>query len=189
MKWHDYSRIVPKGSHAPFSPSSYHWINYSEAKAIEYIRSMKAKEIGTELHAIAALNIKHGIMLAGEDTLAMYVNDAIKLNMDTEILLYFSPFFYGYADAICIDHENVLRNHDLKTGIKPASMNQLYIYNALYCLDYSVDPNSLGGIEDRIYQNNEVFIDRPDPQKIIDIMMKIKSFNAILTELNERGEL
>lgn len=189
MKWHDYSRIVPKGSHAPFSASNYHWLNYDEAKIVDYVRSMKAKELGTELHSIAELNIKHGILLAGEDTLALYVNDAIKLNMDTEVLLYFSPWFYGYSDAICVDYENWLRIHDLKTGAKPASMNQLYIYDALYCLDYKVDPHDLGGIENRIYQNNEVFIDRPEPESIIDIMMKIKSFNAVLTDLSERGEL
>lgn len=156
---------------------------------IEYVKSMRAKELGSELHSVAELNIKHGLMLAGESSLAMYVNDAIKLNMSPEVLLYFSKWFYGYADSICLDHDNWLRVHDLKTGLKPASMTQLYIYNALFCLDYSIEPEKLNGIEDRIYQNDQVFIDQPDPQLIKNIMIKMISANATLEDLVERGEL
>lgn len=188
MNWHNYSKLIPAGSHAIFSGSNYHWVDYDTDKAINYIKSAKAKETGTKLHAFAEEAIKLGVSLQGKGTLARYVNDAIKLGMDTEILLYFSPYFFGYADAICVDHKGKLRIHDLKTGVTPASMKQLYIYDAFYCLDYMVNPFDIPH-ELRIYQNDEVFVDTPDPNEIKIIMTKIQDLNTIFNGLKERGEL
>lgn len=188
MKWHNYSSVIPQGSHAMFSASNYHWLNYDNDKAIEYAKSLKAKEMGTRLHALAADAIKLRVSFAGKGTLARYVNDAIKLGMDVEVLLYFSPFFYGTADAICVDRKGKLRIHDLKTGANPASIKQLYIYDALYCLDYNVEPKDIGH-ELRIYQNDDVFIENPPPEEIKQIMEKMKTLDKIIHDLRERGEL
>lgn len=181
MIWKVYSKIPP-GSHAPFSASNYHWLNYDNDKAIEYIRNMRAKERGTKLHELAAMNIKYKRPMQGKDTLAKYVNDCITLNMDPEVLLYYSPYFFGTTDAISVDAKGKLRISDLKTGVTPASIKQLYIYDALYCLDYNVNPKDIPH-ELRIYQNNEVYAEKPKGKDILVVMDKIKTFNTLLTEL------
>lgn len=188
MNWHNYSRQIPAGSHALFSASNYHWLNYDVDKAIEYVRSSKAKELGTKLHAFAASAITLRQPLSGKGTIARYVNDAIKFGMDAEILLYYSQYFFGTADSIVIDRKGKVRIHDLKTGVTPASMKQLYIYDALYCFDYHVNPKDVAH-ELRIYQNDEVFVDNPDPNEIQDIMNKMETINRQLDELTKNGEL
>jgi len=189
MKWKDYSRIVPKDAHAIFAPSNVYWLGYDVDKAVEYYKSMKAKEWGTRLHAHAAEAIQLRTPFSGKGTLARYVNDAIKFGMDVETRLYYSPLFFGTADSILVDRKGNLRIHDLKTGLKiPGSMKQLYINDAVYCLDYQIEPRDINH-ELRIYQWDDVVIDKPDPTEIKDIMNKIKLFDQTITDLEDKGEL
>ena len=72
--------------------------------------------------------------------------------MKPEQILYYSPNCFGTADAISFNN-NLLRIHDLKTGVIPAHMEQLVVYASLFCLEYGVKPGSID-FELRIYQNN-----------------------------------
>lgn len=115
----------------------------------------------------------------------MFVNDAIGYGMTPEQPLYFSENCFGTADAICFKNR-FLRVHDLKTGASEASMDQLYIYDALFCLEYGMDPKEIT-IEDRIYQNDDIMIDNPESDMISFIMDKIITFDKILIKLKEEG--
>lgn len=173
-----------EGLHAPFSPSKSSWLRYDEDKAITVYRNMRAKEIGTRLHAWAKETIDLGIKQPrSKKTLYAYVNDAIGFKMSTEVVLYYSDYFFGTADAICF-RNNFLRIHDLKTGMHEASMEQLEIYAALFCLEYRVKPNELDGCELRLYQSDEVICHVPDPKDILAIMNKIVQLNKALEQFN-----
>lgn len=173
-----------EGLHAPFSPSNSSWLRYDEDKALTVYRNMRAKEIGTRLHAWAKETIDLGIKQPrSKKTLYAYVNDAIGFKMSTEVVLYYSDYFFGTADAICF-RNNFLRIHDLKTGMHEASMEQLEIYAALFCLEYRVKPNELDGCELRLYQSDEVICHVPDPKDILAIMNKIVQLNKALEQFN-----
>ena len=173
-----------EGLHAPFSPSKSSWLRYDEDKAITAYRNMRAKEIGTRLHAWAKETTDLGIKQPrSKKTLYAYVNDAIGFKMSTEVVLYYSDYFFGTADAICF-RNNFLRIHDLKTGMHEASMEQLEIYAALFCLEYRVKPNELDGCELRLYQSDEVICHVPDPKDILAIMNKIVQLNKALEQFN-----
>lgn len=173
-----------EGLHAPFSPSKSSWLRYDEDKALTVYRNMRAKEIGTRLHAWAKETIDLGIKQPrSKKTLYAYVNDAIGFKMSTEVVLYYSDYFFGTADAICF-RNNFLRIHDLKTGMHEASMEQLEIYAALFCLEYRVKPNELDGCELRLYQSDEVICHVPDPKDILAIMNKIVQLNKALEQFN-----
>lgn len=176
-----------EGKHAAFSPSQPSWLRYDENRLCEVYSNRKAAEVGTKLHAWAKETIDLGIKQAkSKKTLCAYVNDAIGYKMQTEVVLYYSDYFFGTADAISF-RDNFLRIHDLKTGIGPVHMEQLEIYSALFCLEYRVKPSEIG-IELRIYQNDEVVVHIPEPEDIIQIMNKIISHNKILEKINsERG--
>lgn len=173
-----------EGLHAPFSPSKSSWLRYDEEKALTVYRNMQAKEIGTRLHAWAKETIDLGIKQPrSKKTLYAYVNDAIGFKMSTEVVLYYSDYFFGTADSICF-RNNFLRIHDLKTGKHEASMEQLEIYAALFCLEYRVKPNELDGCELRLYQSDEVICHVPDPKDILAIMNKIVQLNKALEQFN-----
>ena len=61
-------------------------------------------------------------------------------------------------------------------------MEQLYIYAALFCLEYGYDPKDIR-IETRIYQNDEVWIENPTEEEIDPIIAKIKEFDPIITDI------
>lgn len=173
-----------EGLHAPFSPSKSSWLRYDEEKALTVYRNMQAKEIGSRLHAWAKETIDLGIKQPrSKKTLYAYVNDAIGFKMSTEVVLYYSDYFFGTADSICF-RNNFLRIHDLKTGKHEASMEQLEIYAALFCLEYRVKPNELDGCELRLYQSDEVICHVPDPKDILAIMNKIVQLNKALEQFN-----
>ncbi len=184
MKWNEHSKLL-EGAHAPFGASKYFWLNYDKEKALAYYKSLLAKKAGTEYHEIAKQCIDHGIQLKGRNTLARYVNDAIGFRMRTEQLLVYSKYFFGTADAIIFqEKDKLLRIHDLKTGTIPAKLDQLLIYDALFCLEYRIDPSTINH-ELRIYQNNEILSDNPDADQIAPIMEKIQSFNQFIEEYEE----
>lgn len=171
-----------EGQHAFLGASKYHWVNYDDEKLDSAYLKWKAAQKGTELHEIAAHLIKLGIKLPrSRKTLNMYVNDAIGYRMEPEIVLYYSDNCFGTADTIMF-RDNFLRIHDLKTGVSPTSMTQVKIYMALFCLEYGVDPNEIEA-ELRIYQNDEIEIEKPDPEEILRIMGKIISFDRRIENL------
>ena len=114
------------------------------------------------------------------DSVKMYVNDAISYRMSPEQVLYFSDYFYGTTDAISFS-DNYLRIHDLKTGSRPAHMEQLLVYAALFCLEYKINPEDID-IECRIYQLGEIENYIPTNEDINDICNKIIEFNDIIKE-------
>jgi len=170
---------ILEGTHAPFGASKSSWLRYNDEKVIEVYNNLKAAEVGTQLHEWAKMTIDLGIKQSrSTKTLCNYVNDAIGFKMDTEVVLYYSPYFYGTADSICF-RNNFLRIHDLKTGKMPVHMEQLEIYAALFCLEYKIKPADIS-MELRIYQNDDVIIHIPEPEAIFEIMNKIIHFNDIL---------
>lgn len=180
MKFHEYSTL--EGMHAPFSPSQSSWLRYNDDKAIEVFMNKKAAEMGTRLHQWAKDTIDLGLKQPrSKKTLYAYVNDAIGYKMDTEVVLFYSPRFFGTADAICF-RNNFLRIHDLKTGKTPVHMEQLEIYAALFCLEYQVKPGEID-MELRIYQNNEIVIHNPTAEDILPIMDKIVHLDKLLESI------
>lgn len=174
-----------EGLHAPFGASKSSWLRYDDNKAIEYFQNMRAAELGTRLHAWAAETIKLGIKQPrSKKTIYAYVNDAIGFKMDTEVVLFYSKNFFGTADSICF-RNNVLRIHDLKTGVSQVKMEQLEIYAALFCLEYKIKPGTIE-IELRIYQNDEVLIHNPTAEDIVPIMDKIIHLDKILNNMEGR---
>lgn len=191
-----------EGTHAFLSPSSYHWINYTEEKLVDrYLKSL-AVQRGTELHEFASRAIELNVPLKGRTTLSMFVNDAIGYKMSSEVPLFEDWLCYGTTDAISY-RRNYLRIHDLKTGETEAHFEQLRVYAALFCLNYQrrvqelrregksdmdiarrfdlnekelhFDPKKMNGIELRIYQLGEIRTEMADPEEIEALMALIVS--------------
>ena len=204
MKWNDHSRLV--GTHAFLSASQPTWLRKDANELIEAKRNSYAQTIGTLLHAYAADCIKYREKLRKSDmrgvkfdlmrkgipeyaididrvfpTFMNYVNDAIGFRLDPEILLYYSQECYGTADAINLDGK-VLRIHDLKTGIKPAKMEQLLVYAGLFYLEYNMKPEKIRS-ELRIYQMDEVLVYEPDSVEVREVMQDIEDKNRVLMSL------
>lgn len=174
-----------EGLHAPFGASQSSWLRYDDKKLVETFRNLQAKEMGTRLHAWAAETIQLGIKQPRtKKTISAYVNDAIGFKMDTEVVLFYSPYFFGTADAISF-RNNFLRIHDLKTGSGPVKMEQLEIYAALFCLEYRIKPGEID-MELRIYQNDDILVHNPTAEDILPIMDKIIHSNKILENMEGR---
>ena len=149
-----------EGLHAPFSASNSSWLRYDDDKAWAVYQNKQAAERGTRLHAWAKETIDLGIRQPrSKKTLYSYVNDAIGFRMSTEVVLFYSERFFGTADSICF-RNNILRIHDLKTGVTPVHMEQLEVYAALFCLEYKIKPADID-MELRIYQNDEILYHKP----------------------------
>ena len=174
-----------EGYHAPFSASQSSWLRYNDDQAIESYYNKKASEIGTKLHEWAKDTIDLGIKLPKTDkTLNMYVNDAIGFRMSTEVVLFYSEYFFGTADAICFN-KNILRIHDLKTGKVgkiETHFDQLKVYAALFCLEYKIKPGDIK-FELRVYKNDEVACIKPTAEDILPVMDKIVHLNKLLESL------
>ena len=100
--------------------------------------------------------------------------------MESEVILKYSDLCFGTADAIGV-RRNWLRIYDLKTGVSPASMDQLLCYAGLFFMEYKRDyhPDTMK-VELRIYQNQEVQIMTPTLEEIKTVMKKIAHGNAVL---------
>lgn len=209
MNFNDHSNL--KGKHAVFSPSSYSWLQDTKETAFDRYCSSFASAIGTILHGLAKEYIDYGYKMTKADkkqiTLRLlvngvppvvvdhlnindifdnimnYVNDAVGYRMKSEVLLYYSNNIFGTADAICYDErEKMLRIHDLKTGTSPSKIDQLMIYDALFCLEYGhilkFRPEDIK-TELRIYQNCEIAYCEPHPDDVIMVMEQIKLIDSI----------
>lgn len=183
MKFNRHPEVA--GSHAFLSASKYHWIRYDEEKIVETFTTAMAAARGTRLHAFAAEAIALGQKLPkSQQTLSMYVNDALGYRMDPEVVLFATRNAFGTADAISFRRERghaktVLRIHDLKTGNTRSSVNQLEIYAAYFCIEYEIKPHDIE-IELRIYQNDYVQVYEPDPNDIVMIMDKTVTFDRLI---------
>lgn len=175
-----------KGKHAFLSPSSYHWIRYDIPKLRDTFNNFQAVQRGTDLHDLASRCIKLKVkMPRTKTTFNAYVNDAIAYNMIPEQPLYYSDNCFGTADAISFE-KGLLRIHDLKTGETKAHMEQLEIYDALFCLEYHIDPRTID-IEDRIYQLDEITIANPPGNYIYELMEKIVLFDEEINRIKMEG--
>lgn len=184
MDFKDHSKL--EGKHAFLSASNYYWLGYSDEKLRDAYLNSLAKEQGTRLHAFAKDCILLGVRLPKSNkTLNLYVNDAIGYKMTPEQILYYSENAFGTADAISFRND-LLRIHDLKTGVIPAKMDQLYIYAAYFCLEYKISPRDID-TELRIYQSNEVITETPDPALIHDVMDRVISADKIIDQLKTGG--
>ena len=176
-----------EGKQAFLGASKYHWINYDADKLVDSYSKFQATLNGTILHDFACQCITLGQKLPkSQKTLNMYVNDAIGFKMKPEQVLYYSDNCFGTADAI-IFRNNLLRIHDLKTGVTRAHMEQLEIYAALFCLEYNKKPSDID-MELRIYQNNEIIVHNPTVEDILPIMDKIITFDKIIDKMKIEGE-
>jgi len=183
MRFNEHSSL--RGKHALLSPSQGAWIDKTDEEFDQwYISSAMAAEIGTELHDMARVHIKHKIPMPDDgSTISMYVNDAIEGKMHPEQELYYSYNCFGTADAIeFYDEERLLKIYDLKTGVHTANIRQLVIYAALFCLEYDVDPKTID-VELRIYQNSKVVVSYPQADDIIFYMQRIVERSARAAEL------
>jgi hypothetical protein len=180
MHFNTHSNLA--GQHAFLSASKYHWINYDDDKLDQvYVAALAAKR-GTELHEFAHQAIRLGIKLPrSQKSLNMYVNDAIGYRMTSEQILYYSDNCFGTSDTISF-RKNMLRVHDLKTGITPTSHHQLEVYAALFCLEYKFKPFDIQ-IELRVYQNDEIRAYEADPDTIAHIIDKIITFDKRITAI------
>lgn len=198
MIFNKHSDIV--GKHAVLGASKYSWLNYDDEQLWKAYVNSFATDIGTLTHDYAKDKIifrqrmedhpseKNALMLhllkngipfgvipidSIFYNMLPYVNDAIGFKMTPEQVLYYSDYLFGTADTISFSR-NVLRIHDLKTGVRPASMDQLMIYAALFYLEYKKEVNfSKCKTELRIYQNQEVVVHTPTNEEISGIMDKV----------------
>ena len=182
MNWNAHWNL--KDKHAFLGASKWRWINYDTDKIISLYQSDELIKRGTRLHALAAGMISEGIRADRvKKTFNMYVNDAIKYKMSPEVVLYYSDNIFGTTDAIAFDQEkHFLRIHDLKTGETPASIHQLEVYDAIFCLEYDIQPGSIDH-ELRIYQSDQVLIHEPEIDDIAHIMDRIVVFDKRINEI------
>lgn len=167
-----------EGKHAFMGASQNSWLGYNDATLIMRWMSQYTQLIGTTIHELVKFCITHRIKLNKSDKhlidvklqeafipkkaydsenyidlVAAYVNDAIGFRMTPEVVLFYSKNCFGTTDTINYDEKtHVLRIHDLKTGLKPASFDQLIIYAALFYLEYKMKPSENQTIL-RIYQH------------------------------------
>lgn len=181
MKFNVHSKLC--NTHSLLSPSKHHWINYDELKFDTFLSRHRAQQRGIELHLFAQQCIQLGQKLPrSRSALNKYVNDAIGFGMKAEQILFYSINSYGTTDAIGY-RANQLRIHDLKTGFTKASMDQLMVYTALFCLEYDEKPDRME-IELRIYQGVDTIVHHPDPFDVRMIMDKIVLFDKKIDEFN-----
>ena len=135
MNFNLHSRL--EGQHAFLSASKYHWINYDEEKLVATFCKISscAKRNRTSCSSLPTYSSKGVKLPKSKKTLNRYVNDGIGFQMQPEVLLYYSDNCFGTADTISF-RKNILRISDYKSGDTPASIKQLMIYAALFCLEY-----------------------------------------------------
>jgi hypothetical protein len=186
MLFNRHSRL--EGLHACLSASKYHWVNYDDEKLVQAYRTHQAAQKGTRMHALAHMLIREGESLPVlKRTFNMYVNDALEFGMRSEQVLYVSDNAFGTADTISF-RDNLLRIHDLKTGVNRTSMWQLIVYTAYFCIEYDIDPHDIM-IELRIYQNDEVKVYVPTVAEVMQVINRTLAADKIVTVLRLEEEI
>lgn len=175
-----------KGAHAFLGASKYHWLKYSDEKLVSVYRNSLEAARGDRLHELARQLITEGVTLPrSTKTLNRYVNDAIGFGMTPEQMLFYSLNCFGTTDAISFK-QNLLRIHDLKTGVSPTSMFQPKIYAGLFCLEYKFHPKEIK-MELRIYQHDDVEVCIPEVDEIVDVMERIVTCDTIVERVKTEG--
>lgn len=193
-KWNDHHEL--EGKHAFLGASQYHWLNWTPDTLRQRFVSRYAQELGTALHEICSSCIKNRITLNENcgpliqlelskmgipsmaynpeeilKTLMPFVNDAVYYRMDSEVILYYSPYCFGTADAIKYDEKkHILKIHDYKSGNVTAKFEQLMVYAALFYLEYKKDPKENQTILS-IYQHGSAhtcIVEAEEIEKIMD---------------------
>ena len=216
MIWNDHSNL--KGKHSVLSPSQSSWLRYSDednyASLLRRCTAEYSATAGTVIHEYAQQRIKNKLPMSENEqnaiqlelirngiptyaidiyrfyqTLVEYVNDTIEYDMEPEVVLYYSDNAFGTTDAIKYYRRN-LRIHDLKTGTKEASFDQLIVYAAYFFLEYGkkmkLKPESVD-TELRIYQSSEISICHPDPADIYAAIDKIVELDPIIDIFKSGG--
>ena len=200
--WNNHPELT--GKHAFLGGSNYHWLGDDDEKLMKRYLSMRAKELGTDLHELAARLISYGFKLSETEaspmfdilglsndtriTLIKYVNDAIDFHMRPEQCLCYSDVCFGTADAISFrDDLMLLRIHDLKTGVHPCDVRQLLIYSAIFCLEQNINPSDIS-FELRIYQNNDCKQWNPSSDDISVVCNAIKRNSKIILNRKKQEE-
>lgn len=182
MSWRKHFGL--EGKHAFLSPSNSAWTNYDRDKLRQRLTTVKAAQLGTERHELAHRLIKLGEPLPDlKRTLNMYVNDALAYRMTSEQMLYYSFNCFGTADTLSF-YDNLLRIHDLKTGISKVGPRQLEVYAALFCLEYEKDPFDID-IELRIYKDDDIQYYYGDAERV----ELIAKYMRIIVEHDKEIEL
>lgn len=174
------------GKHSFMSPSTPHWLRYDDQKLERRFLEDLAAARGTEEHEYAARAIKLGHRQPEEPptTIGLYVNDAIGWRMKPELVLYWSDFCFGTADALGFSESKLLlRISDLKTGRTRTTFDQLICYAALFCLEYHYPRPWELDIELRIYQSNRVKLHVPDHDEVFHAMDRILTGTRLLEEM------
>lgn len=192
MLFNDHSTL--RGSHALLSPSNYHWLNYDRQKMRARLTAHQASARGTRIHAWANEGIRLGMrQKRNGNHIERYINDGIGYRMMTDFMVYVSENAYGEADCLSFREERVgvkkklvLRVHDLKTGLIKASITQLEVYAAYFCIEYGIKPEDIIIIL-QIYQNDKTIGGQADPAKIRIIMEATKERDLWVDE--DRKEL
>lgn len=184
MRFNKHLRL--RGEHAFLSPSNYHWINYTSNRLSERWTALQAAAWGTVQHEYAMNEIRAGRLSEHSGILGMYINDCINDRMETEQVLYYSENCFGTADAISFRYKK-LKIYDYKSGLIKASIHQLEVYAAIFCLEYELDPYKMD-IELRIYQGDEVSVFDADPEDIKLIMETIVEFDKQIEQLKREEE-
>lgn len=169
-----------KDKHSILSASKYQWLRYTDERLFEYIDNLRAAARGSRLHALAAEMIEMGIKPANTtQTFNSYVNDAIGYGLSAEVpLCYHQKYSFGTADAIGF-RDKVLRIFDLKTGTGKAGLEQLVVYAAYFCLEYSISPYDIE-FDLRIYQNDEIILIEVTAEEVLHAMSRIKELTALI---------
>lgn len=176
MQFNDHSNL--RGYHAELSPSSYHWLNYDEQKMRARYTSKQAARRGTRIHNWAHEAINLGLRQKENGaTINKYINDGIRYRMMTDFVIFVNDDAFGEADNLSYrqgpDGKWILRIHDLKTGLSPASIKQLEVYAAYFCLEYDIDPDEIL-ILLFLYQNDAIVGGAADPVVIRKHMTRTK---------------
>lgn len=210
MIWSNHSKDVKEGDHAILGASQHAWLNYDSEKLFESYKRRYAQSIGTHTHEYARRYIRWGQKAKAGDktgllvhllenhipanaidinklfaTWQVYVNDSVNCKMRPEQVLYYSSNAFGTADAISFRKDR-LKIFDLKTGEGKVYMEQLYIYAALFCLEYDVKPGDID-IETRIYQFGDYIAEYPTAEDITPVMDRIVSFDKTIERFREAG--
>ena len=185
FRFNDHWKLA--GKHAFMSPSSYHWLNYDEEKLRKRLKTSMDAALGTRKHELAKELIEMGIKLRDTgQTLNSYVNDCIGYHMTPEVMLYYSDNCFGTTDAIDFrmnprTGKMRLRVFDLKNGETKSSEKQLWVYIALFCLEYEADINEIE-VDARIYQHDQIYEFEIEPTDILNTMQKIREGDIIVNE-------
>ena len=190
MEFKQHSEL--KDKHSYLSASKPYWLRDDAEELIARVQKSNAAAVGTRKHNLAKELIELGQKLpATNQTLNLYVNDAIGYRMRAEQPLFYSWYAFGTADAISFRREadgtRVLRIFDLKTGVTPTKFEQLIIYAAYFCLEYGIKPLDIT-YDLRIYQNDEARMYEATPEEVVYCMSRIIESDKIIRDHMEMEE-